>query len=221
MFLAFPAGDRKREGKGKGFPGFGFRSGLISGPALQKSGNGIMVKKIKPDSGSEMRILPIRLFPDPVLKTPAREVTEIDGELQEFIEAMGATMYHAPGLGLAANQVGDLRRIIVFDVAQKEGQRNLEVLINPCIVAREGELLHNEGCLSVPDYTAEVRRSAKVWVTGLDRHGNPVSLEAEGLKAVVLQHEIDHLDGILFIDRLSRLKRALFLKRLRKQAASR
>ncbi|MGQ9689352.1 MAG: peptide deformylase [Desulfobaccales bacterium] len=168
-----------------------------------------------------MKILPIRTFPDPVLQTRAAEVTNIDGELQEFIDGMGATMYHAPGLGLAANQVGDLRRIIVFDVSQKEGQRDLQVIINPCITAREGELIYNEGCLSVPDYSAEVRRSAKVCVTGVDRHGNPLTVEAEGLKAVVLQHEIDHLDGILFIDRISRLKRGLYLRRLKKQAGER
>ncbi len=168
-----------------------------------------------------MKILPIHTFPDEVLKTRAEEVTDIDGGLQEFIDGMGATMYSAPGLGLAANQVGDLRRVIVFDVSQKEGHRDLQVIINPCITAREGDLIHNEGCLSVLDYSAEVRRSAKVCVTGVDRHGKPVTLEAEGLKAVVLQHEIDHLDGILFIDRISRLKRGLYVRRLKKQAADR
>lgn len=166
-------------------------------------------------------ILPIRKFPDQVLKTRAAEVTEINGDLQTLIDNMAATMYAAPGLGLAANQVGDLRRVIVFDVSQKEGPKQLEVIINPCIQAFEGEQVYNEGCLSVPDFTAEVRRHARVWVTGLDRHGNPLSLEAEGLKAVVLQHEIDHLDGILFIDRISRLKRGLYVRRLKKQAAGR
>lgn len=166
-------------------------------------------------------ILPIRKFPDQVLKTRAAEVTEINGDLQTLIDNMAATMYAAPGLGLAANQVGDLRRVIVFDVSQKEGPKQLEVVINPCIQAFEGEQVYNEGCLSVPDFTAEVRRHARVWVTGLDRHGNPLSLEAEGLKAVVLQHEIDHLDGILFIDRISRLKRGLYVRRLKKQAAGR
>ena len=168
-----------------------------------------------------MKIRPICTFPDPVLKIRAEEVTDINGDLQILIDDLGATMYGAPGLGLAANQVGDLRRVIVFDVSPKEGPRDLQVIINPCITACEGEVLHNEGCLSVLDYAAEVRRSSRVCVTGVDRHGKPITVEAEGLKAVVLQHEIDHLDGILFIDRISRLKRGLYVRRLKKQAADR
>jgi len=166
-----------------------------------------------------MKIIPIHTFPDPVLKTRAEEVTDINGDLQQLIDDMGATMYGAPGLGLAANQVGDLRRVIVFDVSAKEGPRDLQVIINPCITACEGEIVHNEGCLSVLDFSAEVRRSSRVCVTGVDRDGKPITLEAEGLKAVVLQHEIDHLDGILFIDRISRLKRGLYVRRLKKQQA--
>lgn len=168
-----------------------------------------------------MKIIPIRTYPDSVLKTRAEEVTEINGDLQDLIDVMGATMYNAPGLGLAANQVGDLRRVIVFDVSPKDSPRDLQVIINPCITACEGELVHNEGCLSVLDFSAEVRRNAKICVTGVDRHGKPITVEAEGLKAVVLQHEIDHLDGILFIDRISRLKRGLYIRRLKKQAENR
>ena len=168
-----------------------------------------------------MKIRQVRTYPDAVLKTRAEEVTDFNGDLQLLIDDMGATMYGAPGLGLAANQVGELRRIIVFDVSPKEGPRDLQVIINPCITACEGELLHNEGCLSVLDYSAEVRRNSRVCVSGVDRHGKPITVEAEGLKAVVLQHEIDHLDGILFIDRISRLKRGLYLRRLKKQAESR
>ena len=163
--------------------------------------------------------MPIHTFPDPVLKARAEEVTDINGDLQHLIDDMGTTMYSAPGLGLAANQVGDLRRVIVFDIAPKDGPQNLQVIINPCITEREGEQVYNEGCLSVLDFSAEVRRSARVCVTGVDRHGKPVEFEAEGLKAVVLQHEIDHLDGILFIDRISRLKRGLYVRRLKKQPA--
>jgi len=168
-----------------------------------------------------MKILPIRHFPDSVLKTRAQEVSEFNGDLQQLIDDMAATMYHAPGLGLAANQVGDLRRVIVYDVSQRDGHRDLQVIINPCITAGEGEQVYNEGCLSVPEFTAEVHRHGRVCVSGLDREGRPLTLEAEGLKAVVLQHEIDHLDGILFIDRISRLKRGLYLRRLKKQAADR
>jgi peptide deformylase len=138
-----------------------------------------------------MTILPIRVYPDPVLLTEAREITAINGELQRLIDAMAATMYKAPGLGLAANQVGELYRVIVFDVAQREGSPELKVILNPRIVACEGEIIHTEGCLSVPDYSAEVRRHGKVCVAGLDREGKLLEIEADGLLAVVLQHEID------------------------------
>jgi peptide deformylase len=167
-----------------------------------------------------MTILPIRVYPDPVLLTEARDIADINGELQRLIDDMAATMYHAPGLGLAANQVGDLRRVIVFDVAQRESSPDLKVLLNPRIVAGEGEILYTEGCLSVPDYTAEVCRHGKICVAGLDREGNPLEIEADGLLAVVLQHEIDHLSGKLFIDRISRLKRGIYLRKLKKQAAA-
>lgn len=167
-----------------------------------------------------MAILPIRLYPDPVLLAEAGEISDINGELQRLIDDMAATMYHAPGLGLAANQVGDLRRVIVFDVAQRDSTPKLQVMINPRIIACEGEIIHNEGCLSIPDYSAEVRRCRKICVAGLDREGKPLEIEAEGLLAVVLQHEIDHLNGKLFIDRLSRLKRGIYLRKLKKQAAA-
>ncbi len=169
-----------------------------------------------------MAILPIRKLPDAVLREPAREINGINDELQGLIDDMAETMYAAPGLGLAANQVGTLHRLIVFDVAHREGAaRAPQVLINPCITHTEGELIHEEGCLSVADFSAEVRRHARVSVQGLDREGKPVTITGEGLLAVVLQHEVDHLDGILFIDRISRLKRNIYLRRLKKQAAAR
>jgi len=169
-----------------------------------------------------MAVLPIRKLPNAVLRQPTREVNGINDELQGLIDDMAETMYAAPGLGLAANQVGALRRLIVFDVAHRSGAaRDLKVLINPCITHAEGELTHEEGCLSVADFSAEVRRHARVSVKGLDREGKPVTITGEGLLAVVLQHEVDHLDGILFIDRISRLKRSIYLRRLKKQAAAR
>jgi peptide deformylase len=169
-----------------------------------------------------MAVLPIKKLPDQVLREPAREITEINGELQRLIDDMAETMYAAPGLGLAANQVGVLHRLIVFDVSHREGgPRDLKVVLNPCITAGEGEFIREEGCLSVADFSAEVRRHARVTVKGLDREGNPLTITGEGLLAVVLQHEVDHLDGILFIDRISRLKRSLYLRRLKKQAAAR
>lgn len=169
-----------------------------------------------------MAVIPIRKLPDQVLRQQAEEITEINGELQRLIDDMAETMYAAPGLGLAAPQVGRLDRLIVFDVAHRDGKaRDLKVILNPCITQAEGELTHEEGCLSVADFSAEVRRHARVLVKGLDREGKPIAITGEGLLAVVLQHEVDHLDGILFIDRISRLKRSIYLRRLKKQAAAR
>ncbi len=168
-----------------------------------------------------MALLPIRKLPDPVLRQQAKAITEITGELQSLIDDMAETMYAAPGIGLAANQVGALHRLIVFDVSQREGgPRDLQVVLNPCVTAGEGEIVHEEGCLSVMDFAAEVRRHARVLVKGLDREGKPIEIAGEGLLAVVMQHEVDHLDGILFIDHISRLKRGLYLRRLKKQVAS-
>jgi peptide deformylase len=166
-----------------------------------------------------MAKLPIRHLPDPVLRRPAEEITDINGELQRLINDMAETMYAAPGIGLAAPQVGVLQRLIVLDVAYRDGDKDLRVILNPCITAREGEVTQEEGCLSVPDFAAEVRRHSRVTVKGVDREGKPVEISGEGLLAVVLQHEIDHLDGVLFIDHIGRLKRGLYLRRLKKQAA--
>ncbi len=161
-------------------------------------------------------LLDIITYPHSVLKTPAVAVENIDGALQEMIDNMIETMYSAPGIGLAANQVGSLSRVIVFDRSPMEPGHDPAVLINPEIVDREGAIVHEEACLSVRDYSAEVKRNFQVEAKGLDRHGNPVSFDAEELLAVCLQHEIDHLDGVLFIDHLSTLKRALYKKRLKK-----
>jgi peptide deformylase len=169
-----------------------------------------------------MAVLPIRKLPDPVLRAKAREITVIDEQLQRLIDDMAETMYAAPGLGLAANQVGALHRLVVLDVSHREGgPRDLKVILNPCITAAEGEVTYEEGCLSVADFASEVKRHARVTVKGLDREGKPLELTGEGLLAIVIQHEVDHLDGILFIDRISRLKRGLYLRRLSKQAAGR
>lgn len=178
------------------------------------------IKSFKQDI-SQMAVLPIRRLPDPVLREQAQEITEVNGELQRLIEDMAETMYAAPGLGLAANQVGVLRRLMVLDVSHRDGgPRDLKVILNPCITAAEGEIIREEGCLSVADFAAEVRRHARVTVSGLDREGNPLKISGEGLLAVVIQHEVDHLNGVLFIDRISRLKRGLYLRRLKKQAAA-
>lgn len=164
------------------------------------------------------RELKIRTYPDPVLRDRARPVSNIDGRLVTLAECMISTMFAAPGIGLAANQVGETRRIIVFERAPEEGRGNAMVLINPEIAGREGTVVHEEACLSVVDFAAEVERSAKVLVKGLDRDGKSVELEAEGLLAICLQHEIDHLNGTLFIDHISSLKRAIYKKKLMKKA---
>jgi peptide deformylase len=167
-----------------------------------------------------MAKLPICQLPDSVLRQQAQEITDISGELQALIDDMAETMYAAPGLGLAANQVGVLKKLIVLDVAYRDGPKDLKVILNPCIKAGEGEIIREEGCLSVPDFAAEVRRHARVTVTGVDREGKPIEISGEGLLAVVLQHEIDHLNGVLFIDHIGRLKRGLYLRRLKKQLAA-
>jgi|SRR5579885_2811606 len=163
-----------------------------------------------------MALLRIRKFPDPALKQRALPVAEIDGRLHGFIESMIQTMYAAPGVGLAAPQVGDTRRVIVLDTDHENPGKHLLKLINPEIVEAEGSVLWEEGCLSVIDFTAEVKRAEKVMVRAWTLEQKPIEIEAEDLLAVALQHEIDHLDGRLFIDRLSRIKRELYRRRLAK-----
>jgi peptide deformylase len=165
-------------------------------------------------SGSQ--IMKIYKFPEPVLREQGEPVENIDGDIQNLIDAMGETMYAAPGIGLAANQVGEPIQLLVYDLTPKDKGRDLCVLINPEIVEAEGEIVYDEACLSVIDFSAEVKRHAMVKVRGVDRHGKPVDIEAEGLMAICLQHEIDHLNGKLFIDHISSLKRALYKRRLQK-----
>ncbi len=163
-----------------------------------------------------MAVLEIKKYPEPVLKQRAQEITDINGNLQELIDNMVETMYAAPGIGLAANQVGELKRVIVVDITAGKEKGNLIVLVNPEIAEAEGKTDSEEGCLSVPKYTSIIKRAKKVLVKGLDRDGNPVEIEAEGLLARAFQHEIDHLEGVLFIDRLSPIKREFFRKRYKK-----
>lgn len=162
-------------------------------------------------------IMKIYTYPEPVLREKAERVENIDEEIQKLIDSMAETMYVAPGIGLAANQVGVPKQVIVYDVSPREDGRNLSVLINPEIVLAEGSITFEEACLSVVDFSADVDRNARVKVTGVDGEGNPVDIEADGLLAVCLQHEIDHLKGTLFIDHVSSLKRALYKKRLKKK----
>ena len=165
-----------------------------------------------------MNELRIHTYPDSFLKQTAKPVENIDGKLQDIIDRMAQTMYEAPGVGLASIQVGVEKSILVYDIGPRDEKRELHVLINPKIISNEGEILsEDEGCLSVPDYRADVKRAESILMEGVDRDGNPLRFDAEGLLAVVLQHEIDHLNGTLFIDRISKLKRELYKKRILKQ----
>ena len=166
-----------------------------------------------------MTILEICTYPEKVLRLQAEPITTIDKEVTTLANHMAETMYNAPGIGLAANQVGVPRQLIVADIAPRSPESDLIVLVNPEIIAAEGEVTSEEGCLSVPDYQAEIKRHERVKVRGLDLRGEEMEITAEGLLAVVLQHEIDHLNGILFIDRISKLKRDLYKRRLRKSLA--
>jgi len=155
-------------------------------------------------------------YPDPRLKQPGAAVENINGDLVQLVDDMVLTMYDAPGVGLAAVQVGVPQRVIVIDVNHEEPGKHLLKLVNPVITAREGEIIWEEGCLSVVDYTAEVKRSAKVEVKAWTPDEKEIALQAEDLLAVALQHELDHLDGKLFIDRISRLKRELYTRKVKK-----
>lgn len=163
-------------------------------------------------------IRPILTFPDPLLKQKAAPVTLISDEIRQLARDMAETMYDAPGVGLAAPQVGALQRLIVIDVAAKDEAPQLITAINPVIIQGEGEVYEEEGCLSVPDFSANVRRYETVVVKGLSLDGQERVWQADGLLAIAFQHEIDHLEGTLFVDRLSPLKRELFIKKAKKRS---
>jgi peptide deformylase len=166
-----------------------------------------------------MAILEILQYPHPILKKKTQPIQKIDPTIRRLIQDMAETMYAAPGVGLAAPQVGHPLRLAVLDITPANQAKNLVVLINPEIVVAEGECLWEEGCLSVPDYNEEVKRKKKIVVRCQNLEGENVEVVGDNnLLSIALQHEIDHLDGILFIDRLSKLKRDLFKKRLQKES---
>ncbi len=169
-----------------------------------------------------MAIRTIRTYPDPVLRAKTARVEAVDDSLQRLIEDMVETMHAAPGVGLAANQIGVPLQLAVIDISDREEgrpKRSLVVLINPEIISQEGSVVAEEGCLSIPDLSEKVKRAAKVKVRAQDRTGKVFEMEADGLMAKALQHEIDHLNGILFVDRLSPLKRSIFRRKLKKSLA--
>ncbi len=155
----------------------------------------------------------ILIYPHEILAAKAEPVKKIDGMLQDFIDRMIKKMYEAEGVGLAANQVGSPIQVVVMDVTPSEEGPHPVVLLNPVITETEGSATHEEGCLSVPNYSAKVTRPARVEVKAYDRHGKEIRLEGEGLLSRCLQHEIDHLNGICFVDRLSPLKKSFFRKK--------
>jgi peptide deformylase len=164
-----------------------------------------------------MAVLSIRKYGDPVLRDPAAPVTGFDDALQTLIDDMVDTMYAAPGVGLAANQIGVARRLMVIDLSVGEKPDQLHVFINPEITHTEGSITEEEGCLSIPDFVEIVTRPEKLTVRYLDREGSERTMDAEGLMARAICHEIDHLDGTLFIDYLRGLKKDRILKRISKR----
>jgi peptide deformylase len=164
-----------------------------------------------------MAIRPILTYGAPELRQKAKAVTDVDQAVQRLIDDMVETMYAAPGVGLAANQVGVLQRVIVMNPTEGPDPEGLVAIINPEIVHAEGEVVGEEGCLSIPDVRDDVTRHQRVVVKGLGRDEKPLELEAVDLPARVLQHEIDHLDGVLFIDRLSPAKKTLLKRQLQKR----
>ena len=164
-----------------------------------------------------MSFLEILKYPDEFLRHPTKPIQTINDAIQEVIENLADTMYQAPGVGLAAIQTGIDKSIIVFDHEANLEKRDFQVLINPEIIITNGKTIsENEGCLSVPDLRSDVKRYETVVVEGLDRFGNKTRIEADGLLSIILQHEIDHLNGILFLDRISALKRQLYKKKVQK-----
>lgn len=162
-----------------------------------------------------MAVRTLRFFGDPVLRENCREVEEVDDDVRALIDDLTDTMYAEEGIGLAAPQVGVPLRVFVYDVQDPEIEPG--ALVNPRIVEAEGSVRESEGCLSIPGLTEIVERSARVVVEGLDREGEPVRIEADGLLSRCLQHERDHLDGVLFVDRVSPLKRKMLLKKWARQ----
>lgn len=169
-----------------------------------------------------MTMLPLVLLPDPILREVSKPIAQVDDKVRKFADDMLETMYEAPGIGLAAIQVGEPIRMLVVDTAKDDQPKNPRVFINPEIVASGDETsVYEEGCLSIPDYYADVERPATVTVRSIDQDGNEHLTEADGLLATVLQHEIDHLNGVLFIDHISKLKRDMVVRKFKKLAKER
>lgn len=166
-----------------------------------------------------MALLNILEYPDPRLKKVAQPVTRFDDRLRKLVADMAETMYAAPGCGLAAPQIGVGLRVFVVDCAAENEPSDLRVFINPEIIEKDGQVVWNEGCLSFPGVTEEIKRAERVKVRALDRDGKSFELEADGLLAVAIQHETDHLNGVLMIDKLNALKKRMMGRKLAKARA--
>jgi peptide deformylase len=166
-----------------------------------------------------MAIRTILHYPDTRLRVPGQPVTDFGADFQALVDDMAETMYAAPGVGLAATQIGVAQRLFVIDIAGSDEPSDLRVFVNPEIVEAVGEVCWDEGCLSFPGVTEEIERAERVKVRALDRHGNAFELEADGLLAVAIQHENDHLEGKLMVDRVGMLKRRMIDRAMRKRAA--
>jgi peptide deformylase len=164
-----------------------------------------------------MAVLEILKYPHPLLKRPSEKVDRINEKTRKLIQDMIETMYHSNGIGLAACQIGIPRRIIVLDVSPIDPQQNLFAMINPEVISEEGEIDHEEGCLSVPDCFEKVKRRERIRVKGISADGKEIEVSGEGILAFALQHEIDHLNGVLILDRVSRLKRDIYRSKLKKE----
>jgi peptide deformylase len=164
-----------------------------------------------------MAVLEILKYPHPTLKKRSKEVDRIDEGIKRLIRDMAETMYGANGIGLAACQIGVPQRVIVLDVSPIDPQKSFFAMINPEIISQEGEIDHEEGCLSVPDCFDKVKRKEKICVRGISPEGKEIEVAGEGILAFAVQHEIDHLNGILILDRLSQLKRDIYRNKLRKE----
>ena len=166
-----------------------------------------------------MTIKPLIILPDPLLRQQSKPVETVDSEILRLADDMLETMYDAPGIGLAAIQIGVARRMLVIDLSRDDEENKPQVFINPEILKVSDDVsTYEEGCLSIPDYYAEVERPASLTVGYVDRDGKQQTVEADGLLATCLQHEIDHLNGVLFIDHISRLKRDMVIKKFTKLA---
>jgi peptide deformylase len=163
-----------------------------------------------------MSLIEIKKYPDKFLKKKTSTVENVDGQIQCLIDDMIETMHFERGIGLAANQIGAQQRLCVIDLSIKDEKIPLIVLINPLILEKEGSIDAEEGCLSIPGYMASVKRAEKILVKALNREGKDIQMEGSGLLARALQHEIDHLDGMLFIDRMSPIRREFFKRRYKK-----